>query len=93
MTGTVIAKAHERLGEAGVNGRLTQENLDKARELLRRAQWYWDMVSAENSMGFHNPGQVMSTLGQSIDLAYRADVYHRELTGQCEREIFGLTIT
>ena len=49
-----------------------QEELDKARELVRKAQWYWDIVAAENSMGFHNPVQCSNVLGQSIDLAYQA---------------------
>jgi len=28
--------------------------------------------AAENSMGFHNPDQVLNTLGQSIDMAHQA---------------------
>jgi nitrite reductase (cytochrome c-552) len=35
-------------------------------------QWHWDMVAAENSMGFHNPVQSANVLGQSIDLAHQA---------------------
>jgi formate-dependent nitrite reductase cytochrome c552 subunit len=46
--------------------------LDKARGLVRKAQWYWDFVAAENSMGFHNPTMVLNTLGRSIDLAHQA---------------------
>lgn len=37
----------------------------QARELARRGQWFWDMVSAENSVGFHNPVKAMETLARS----------------------------
>ena len=47
-------------------------SLAKARELIRKAQWYWDIVAAENGMGAHNPGGNMNTLGQAIDLAHQA---------------------
>jgi len=70
--GKTIAKAHEGLGKVSVNAKINKTELDKARELLRNAQWYWDFVSAENSMGFHNPDQTLNTLGQSIDLAHQA---------------------
>ena len=46
--------------------------LNKARELIRNAQWFWDFIAAENSMGFHNPDQTLNTLGQAIDLAHQA---------------------
>ncbi len=70
--GRAIAKAHEILGKVSTNVKADKTELDKARELLRNAQWYWDFVSAENSMGFHNPDQTLNTLGQSIDLAHQA---------------------
>ena len=40
--------------------------------MIRKAQWYWDIVAAENGMGAHNPGGNMNILGQSIDLAHQA---------------------
>ena len=40
--------------------------------LLRKAQWYWDFVAAENGMGFHNPPQALNILGQSIQLSNEA---------------------
>ena len=49
-----------------------QKQLGNARDLVRKAQWFWDMVAAENSMGFHNPDQVLNTLGRSIDMAHQA---------------------
>jgi nitrite reductase (cytochrome c-552) len=70
--GKLVARAHETIGKAAATGNVNQAQLDKARDLVRKAQWYWDFVAAENSMGFHNPVQVLTTLGQSIDLANQA---------------------
>ncbi len=70
--GMTIARAHETIGKAGKGAKTNREELEKARELIRKAQWYWDYVAAENSMGFHNPDQALSTLGQAIDLAHQA---------------------
>lgn len=50
------------------------ELLDQARELHRRAQFYWDYVSAENSMGFHNPEYVLSILAKSANYARQAQM-------------------
>jgi nitrite reductase (cytochrome c-552) len=72
IAGQTIARAHETLGKAAVSAKINKGELEKARELLRNAQWYWDFVAAENSMGFHNPDQALNTLGQSIDLAHQA---------------------
>ena len=70
--GQTVAKAHEVIGKASKAAKANKADLDKARELIRKAQWYWDFVAAENSMGFHNPDQVLNTLGISIDLAHQA---------------------
>jgi nitrite reductase (cytochrome c-552) len=43
--------------------------LAAARELHRQAQFYLDIVEAENSMGFHAPGEAARILAVSIDLA------------------------
>lgn len=62
--------AIERAGAAGVD----QATLARARELHREAQWYFDWVAAENSMGFHNPQKALTTLGKAIDLARLAEL-------------------
>ena len=72
IAGQTIARAHEVIGKAGATPDVNQAELSKARELIRNAQWFWDFIAAENSMGFHNPDQTLNTLGQSIDLAHRA---------------------
>ena len=70
--GQTVAKAHQAIGKASKTARANKAEIDKARELVRKAQWYWDYVAAENSMGFHNPTMVLNTLGRSIDLAHQA---------------------
>jgi len=72
MAGTLIARAHEAIGKALAAPGANKDELEKAKENLRKAQWYWDFVAAENSMGFHNPSQTLNILGQSIDLAHKA---------------------
>ncbi|QGG49325.1 ammonia-forming cytochrome c nitrite reductase subunit c552 [Heliorestis convoluta] len=50
----------------------SDEALKEARDLHRQAQWRWDYVAAENSMGFHNNPLALSTLSESIELAHQA---------------------
>lgn len=71
IAGQTVAKAHGAIARAAKAG-ANQARLDQARELIRKAQWYWDFVAAENSMGFHNPTMVLNTLGHSVDLAHQA---------------------
>ena len=70
--GQTIARAHDVIGKATATAKAKPAELGKARELVRNAQWLWDYIAAENSMGFHNPDQALTTLGQSIDLAHQA---------------------
>ena len=72
LAGEWVAKAHGVIGKAGTVPRVDVTELEKSRELVRKAQWFWDIVAAENSMGVHNPDQVLNTLGRSIDLAHQA---------------------
>lgn len=72
MAGTTIAKAHEAIKKAGEAPNANQAGLTEARELVRKAQWFWDMVAAENSMGFHNPDQIITTLAQANEFAHKA---------------------
>lgn len=70
--GQTVAKAHEAIAAASQQPGVNLLELEQARELTRKAQWFWDFVSAENSMGFHNTDQAMNSLGQAIDLAHQA---------------------
>ena len=48
--------------------------LDQARQFHRKAQFMWDFVSAENSMGFHNPDYSMRILADSTNFARQAQM-------------------
>ena len=59
-----------------------KELMAEAREMVRKGQLFWDYVSAENSVGFHNPAKTLSTLMTSaecsqkaVDLAQQATKY------------------
>ncbi len=81
IAGNTVARAHEEIGKAAASPKANQQELMKARELIRKAQWYWDFVAAENSMGFHNPIQTANVLGQSIDLGYQAILTAKKAAG------------
>ncbi len=66
--GQRVAAAHAALAAA----KLPAAEMEKARELVRKAQWYWDFVAAENGMGFHNPTQALNTLALAIESAQQA---------------------
>ncbi|WP_429159464.1 ammonia-forming cytochrome c nitrite reductase subunit c552 [Desulfitispora alkaliphila] len=82
----ISVKAHEAIrlasefeGEKRAN---YDELMEEARELTRKGQWFWDYVSAENSVGFHNPQKALDTLAKSqqfsqkaVDLAKKATNY------------------
>ena len=48
---------------------VSTEQLDKARALQRKAQFFIDFVEAENSTGFHAPQEAARVLGHAIDYA------------------------
>ena len=52
----------------------TDEQLKDARELQRQAQFYIDFVEAENSTGFHAPGEALRVLAQAIDLSRKGQL-------------------
>ena len=49
----------------------TDDDLQEALELQRKAQWRLDFIAAENSMGFHAPQEAARILGESIDYAWQ----------------------
>ena len=52
--------------------------LEAARGLQRQAQFYVDYVEAENSMGFHAPGEAARILATAIDLARQGQLALRD---------------
>ena len=53
------------------------EKLAPMLELQRKAQWRLDFVAAENSMGFHAPGEAARILAESIDYSRQAQLAAR----------------
>ncbi len=49
--------------------------LDQARKLHREAQYMWDIVSAENSTGFHNPEYALKVLAEATNRARQAQMF------------------
>lgn len=79
-------KAHEAIRLANAYTGERAQNYDtlmqEAREMVRKGQLYWDYVSAENSIGFHNPTKQLNALMTSyessqkaIDLAQQATMF------------------
>lgn len=75
-------RAHEAVRQAMEFKGVDESLLAQARELVRKGQFFWDYVSAENSVGFHNPTKALSTLAysqqysdQAAQLAIRATGY------------------
>ena len=61
------------LGQAQKSG-TPQAQLDAARDFQRAAQFYIDYVEAENSMGFHAPGEVLRILTEATDFVRKGQL-------------------
>lgn len=46
--------------------------MNESREMVRKGQFFWDYISAENSMGFHNPAKALDTLMTSLECSNKA---------------------
>lgn len=72
----VSVKAHEAIRLAaeyqGPKPADYDQLLIQAREMCRKGQFFWDYVSAENSVGFHNPAKALTTLARSQQYSQRA---------------------
>jgi nitrite reductase (cytochrome c-552) len=55
-------------------------DLQTARQLQRRAQFYLDFVEAENSSGFHAPQEAERILGEAINYARQGQIAVRDRT-------------
>lgn len=49
-------------------------DLKESLELQRKAQWRFDFIAAENSMGFHAPQEAARILGEAADYARQGQV-------------------
>jgi nitrite reductase (cytochrome c-552) len=57
---------------------LSDEKLATPRDYQRKAQFYLDFVEAENSMGFHAPGEAARILGESMNFTRMGQVALRD---------------
>ncbi len=82
----ISVKAHEAIRMASEFTGKKPDDYDslmiEARRWCRKGQFFWDLVSAENSVGFHNPTKALNTLAQSqqysqkaVDTAVRAAAF------------------
>jgi nitrite reductase (cytochrome c-552) len=68
-----LVKAHFDVAAAAQAG-TAPEDLEPARKLLRRAQFRWDFIAANNGMGFHSPQESMRLLGEAANQAQQVRV-------------------
>jgi nitrite reductase (cytochrome c-552) len=72
----ISVRAHEAVRQAseykGEKNAGFDDLMIQARENVRHGQWMWDYVSAENSVGFHNPSKALDTLARSQEYSRRA---------------------
>jgi nitrite reductase (cytochrome c-552) len=69
MRGVAMDALMEYIAELGVAKEKFKDpqSLNEAYQYQKRAQFYLDFIEAENSMGFHAPGEAMRVLGLSIE--------------------------
>lgn len=77
-------KAHEAVRLAleyqGEKADNYEDLVIKAQQMIRKGQFFWDYVSAENSVGFHNPAKALDTLATSQQCSQKAVDYACEAT-------------
>lgn len=80
----ISVKAHEavRLAREFKGEKAADYNalLVKAQESVRKGQMFWDWVSAENSVGFHNPAKALDVLAKSQKYSHEAIDYALQAT-------------
>ncbi|SES36820.1 ammonia-forming cytochrome c nitrite reductase subunit c552 [Salipaludibacillus aurantiacus] len=48
------------------------EKIEEAQYYVRKGQWFWDIIAAENSDGFHNPQGGMDSMRMSAEASHQA---------------------
>jgi nitrite reductase (cytochrome c-552) len=81
QTEDAILDAISAIKAAVATGNADAALLDEARKLHREAQFMWDIVSAENSTGFHNPEYALKTLAEATNRARRAQMLAAQSVG------------
>lgn len=73
-TQDALIAAIDAIKAAAANPQVDAAKLAEAQQLHRAAQLRWDFIAAENSMGFHNPGEALRILAAATDLARQAQL-------------------
>ena len=73
-TENALIDAITAIKAASASPNADQSLLNQALQLHRDAAFMWDFVSAENSMGFHNPEYSLKILANATDLARQAQM-------------------
>lgn len=55
-----------------------KDKIEEAQDYVRKGQWYWDIVAAESSAGFHNPQGAMNSLKMSVEASNQAIIIATE---------------
>lgn len=71
---TALTDAINAISTAAKNPNAKADMMDESRTLHRQAQWRWDYISSENSMGWHSPKEALRILSEGIDLARQAQL-------------------
>lgn len=67
----ISVTAHYYVNKMITSG-VSDKKIKEAQEHVRKGQWFWDIIAAESSAGFHNPQQAMDTLKLSSEESYKA---------------------
>jgi nitrite reductase (cytochrome c-552) len=60
--------------KAAIDAKAPPAQISAAQDFQRKAQFYLDFVEAENSSGFHAPGEALRILGESINFARKGQL-------------------
>lgn len=78
---------------AAKNAGRTDAELTAARDFHRKAQFYLDFVEAENSMGFHAPGEAARILAESINFTRQGqNALRGNLTIASHKQPYGVVL-
>jgi nitrite reductase (cytochrome c-552) len=55
-----------------ITAKVPEDKIKLAQEQVRKGQWFWDIVAAESSAGFHNPQGSMNSLRISTEASNEA---------------------
>ncbi|NDI33829.1 ammonia-forming cytochrome c nitrite reductase subunit c552 [Chengkuizengella sediminis] len=75
--GDISITSHYYVNKMITSG-VSEDKIKQAQDLVRKGQWFWDIVSAENSTGFHNPQGSMDALKTSVEASSEAIILATE---------------